>query len=142
LPILPKPKKPSQPLGVRVGKRVYPITAIPKILWPDTWYDNAYYKSHPQRYQLEHIIIKFQRDRYTRQLTIFEVKMFAQYIIDFAGLVASIAYLKSDNIDRQSILIGNGAMMQKLRDGFKYATTADDIQKMLDLCKEFNIFPL
>lgn len=139
--MLPFVKKPSRPIIVRVGNRVYPITDIPKILWPDTWYDNPYWRTHPQSAALGKIISKYQKDRYTRQLTIFEVKMFAQYIVDYAGLVASIAFLRSRPVDRECILRGNGAMMQKLRGIFKYAVTSDDIQKAIDLCSEFGIDP-
>lgn len=139
--MLPIINKPSRPIIVRVGNRVYPITDIPKILWPDTWYDNPHWRSHPDSAKLRVIINKFQKDRYTRQLTLFEVKMFAQYIVDYAGLVASIAFLRSGPIDRESILLGNGAMMQKLRDVFKYAVSSDDLQKAIDLCSEFGVDP-
>jgi len=135
-------KKPSEPIAVRVGNRVVPVTDIPKALWPDTWYDNPYWKGRPDSQRLGRIIRKYQMDSRLLPLNIFEIKLFAQYIVDYTGLVSSIAYLHSDRRDMIFILQQNTVLMFKLKELFKVAMTADDIQKMLELCLECSVDPL
>jgi len=138
----PKPKRPSRPIVVRVGNKLFPITDIPKSLWPDTWYDNPYWKGRPDSQRLGTIIRKYSKDSRLQPLNIFDIKFFAQYMVDYAGLVSSMAYLRSDRRDKTFIVQQNSVLMYKLKELFKVAMTADDIQKMVDLCKECGVDPL
>lgn len=138
----PKPKGPSQPIVVKVGNKFFPISDIPKSLWPDTWYDNPYWMQRPDSQRLGTIIRKYLKDRRLQPLDIFDIKFFAQYIVDYAGLVSSLAYLHSDRVDKNFIVQQNSILMFKLKELFKSVDSSDGIQKMVDLCQECGVDPL
>lgn len=121
----------------RTGQPVtIPLAQIPKELWPDTWYDNVYW-------------------RYSRALTREEVGKFfgesiqwiceglaqklAQYIYDFAANTTVAVWIF--NPDRENYLEYMRPCLQKLRALKNKARTREDVMDMIHVAMDYAVDP-
>jgi hypothetical protein len=114
-----------------------PISAIPKELWPDNWYENAYWQYSKAVTREE--IGKFFEDREEEISEDLAVKL-AQYIYDYAANIAVAGWLFNAG-DRDEYLEFMRPCLQQLSAMKNKARTRRDVMDMVHIAVEYAVDP-
>ena len=113
-----------------------PIGAIPKIFWPETWYENPYWKFSGALTAVD--LAEF-FDRPDVEIRADFAHKLATYILDFARNLAAMAWLM--NPDKQGYLEDMTPCIEKLSALKARATCRKDVQDMIHVCLDYTIDP-
>lgn len=112
------------------------ISMIPKELWPETWYDNAYWMY--SRALTREEIGDFFKD-VKAEISEDLAQKLAKYIYDYAANCAVAAWLFSD--DRESYLEYMRPCLQKLAALKAKARTKHDVMEMVHVALDYAVDP-
>jgi hypothetical protein len=114
-----------------------PLESIPKELWPDTWFENAYWRFNGA---LSLIDVK---ELYGQEPVSEEfIQKVAQYIFDFAANCAVCAWLFDDAAHRQGYLEHVRPLLQQLSALKQTARNREDVHGMLDIAAAYALDPM
>jgi len=113
-----------------------PVGAIPKIFWPETWYENCYW-AYSGALSREDIAEFFEES--TREIRPDFAHKLATYILDFVQNTAAVAWLL--NPDKDGYLEYMRPCIEKLSDLKGKAKSRADVMAMIHVCLDYAIDP-
>ena len=117
----------------RAGNPVQiPVSSIPEEIRPDNWFENAYWMHRPDSDRFRPVIGKLLEEQ---RLTGDEIRMLAQYVVDYAASIAVAVYLFSGQRDTGYY----GGLVRQLRQMRDEATKRKHVMRMLQLCLEHSL---
>ena len=117
-------RRTGQPISI-------PISSIPREIHPSKWCENAYWMWSPARPILEPLIKKYLDHRL---LTSDEVRILADYMVDYACHIAVMGYLFGGG---ESTLEYNLECIRKLREIQPRAHTRPDLNEMINVGMDY-----
>jgi len=119
----------GQPVRISVG-------VIPKIFWPDTWYENPYWQFSGALSKAD--IMEFFGDT-QREIRADFAHRLATYILDYVQNMAAIVWLM--NPDREGYLANMRPCIEKLSALKAKAKCRKDIMAMISVCLDYALDP-
>jgi len=112
-----------------------PTASIPREIWPETWYENAYWMHSPDRPVLEPLIKRYLEGE---DLEEHEVRRLAAYVVDYACHIAIMGYLFAGGLEHAQ---HNIPCIRRLRALAKAASTREDLHVMIDVAMDHALDP-
>ena len=113
-----------------------PVGAIPKIFWPETWYENPYWMYSGALNRAD--IAEFFKEQHQEIRCDFAHKL-ATYILDYVQNMAAIVWLM--NPDKDGYLERMRPCVEKLSALKARAKSRKDIMDMIHMCLEYTMDP-
>lgn len=127
-------------LYMRDGKGrlvLVPLERIPKELWPDTWFENAYWRFNGAL-SIQDIKQLWEDDALSEEF----VQKVAQYIFDFAANCAVAVWLLDQEAHKSEYLEYVRPLLQQLSAWKQKARTRKDVLEMLRLAEAYALDPM
>lgn len=115
-----------------------PIHMIPARIQPDSWFEKAYWMHRHDRGDLEPLIQGLFGDY---PLSREDIRRLAQYVVDYAGHIAVMAWMFSPPDEREETLEYNGEAMDRLRILRNKAETKEDVREMISVGMDYALDP-
>ena len=121
----------------KTGKKVTIATSsIPREIQPDEWFENGYWRYRPDKGILEPVMKDYLEGK---ELSPYEVRCLASYIVDYACHIAVMGYLFAPDNEGYRF---NVECIRRLRDLAEKAFTRDDICEMILAGRDYALDPL
>ena len=122
--------------NINTGQPVrIPVGVIPKIFWPETWYENPYWMYSGALSRAD--VAEFFQDQ--REIRPDFAHRLATYILDFVQNTAAAVWLM--NTDKEGYLKHMRPCVEKLLGLKARARCRKDVKDMIDVCLDYAIDP-